>query len=129
MLKHDPHSGDFGLGFFGHSLESAAYMVNDTELGLLCYLCDFADEPATTEVMGETTSGVQRRGDNSTTADANAMGGPGSNSTRTRATSVRLALRDSYGRALYIEPVSATNLCTKSRQRFHWHLFVGWTTA
>ena len=40
MLKHDPHSGDFGLGFFGHSLESGSYYVQDKTLGDLCFLCD-----------------------------------------------------------------------------------------
>lgn len=42
MLKHDPHTGDFGLGFFGLSLETGAYYVVDKTLGELCYLCDAA---------------------------------------------------------------------------------------
>jgi len=40
MMTHDPHSGDYGLGFFGHSLESGSYYVVDKKLGNLCYLCD-----------------------------------------------------------------------------------------
>lgn len=40
MLTHDPRSGDYGLGFFGHALESGAYLVQHPELGQLCYLCD-----------------------------------------------------------------------------------------
>jgi hypothetical protein len=40
MLAFDPHSGDYGLGFFGNALESGAYFVDDAELGPLCYLCD-----------------------------------------------------------------------------------------
>merc|ERR1712146_305205 len=40
MLAHDPHSGDYGLGFFGNSLESGAYYVKDADLGALCFLCD-----------------------------------------------------------------------------------------
>merc|ERR1719272_234696 len=42
MMTHDPHSGDFGLGFFGHSLESGAYYVESPELGQICFLCDTA---------------------------------------------------------------------------------------
>ena len=43
MLEHDPHTGDYGLGFFGNALESGAYYVNDPALGPLCYLCDLLD--------------------------------------------------------------------------------------
>jgi hypothetical protein len=39
----DPHSGDYGLGFFGNALESGAYYVDDPTLGALCYLCDLTD--------------------------------------------------------------------------------------
>jgi hypothetical protein len=41
VLDFDPHSGDYGLGFFGNALESGAYYVDDEGgLGTLCYLCD-----------------------------------------------------------------------------------------
>lgn len=40
VLDFDPHSGDFGLGFFGHTLEAGAYLVQDQELGDLCFLCN-----------------------------------------------------------------------------------------
>lgn len=40
VLEHDPHTGDFGLGFFGNALESGAYFVDDPQLGPLCFLCD-----------------------------------------------------------------------------------------
>lgn len=39
VLDFDPHSGDFGLGFFGHTLEAAAYLVDRPDLGLNCFLC------------------------------------------------------------------------------------------
>ena len=39
-LAYDPHSGDFGLGFFGNALESGAYYVEDPTLGPLCFLCE-----------------------------------------------------------------------------------------
>ena len=68
-LTHDPHSGDFGLGFFGNALESGAYYVCDPELGTLCFLCDITDAEA---------------GDHART---------------------RIALRDAYRIAIYIEPL------------------------
>jgi len=40
IMDFDPHSGDFGLGFFGLSLESGAYYVEDSTLGKLCFLCN-----------------------------------------------------------------------------------------
>ena len=42
VMDFDPHSGDFGLGFFGHCLESGAYYVLNETMGELCYLCDVA---------------------------------------------------------------------------------------
>ena len=33
VMAFDPHSGDYGLGFFGHSLESGAYWVQDRVRG------------------------------------------------------------------------------------------------
>jgi hypothetical protein len=58
MLPHvfdfDPHSGDFGLGFFGHSVQAGAYFVNDKSLGLMCYLCDFMyGRPKTADLGAE----------------------------------------------------------------------------
>lgn len=41
VLDFDPHSGDYGLGFFGHTIQAGAYFVNDKILGPMCYLCDF----------------------------------------------------------------------------------------
>jgi len=40
IMDFDPHSGDYGLGFFGHSLESGSYYVEDKVLGKLCFLCN-----------------------------------------------------------------------------------------
>ena len=40
VMEHDAYSGDYGLGFFGSSLESSATFVRDAVLGPLCYLCD-----------------------------------------------------------------------------------------
>ena len=41
MLEHDPRSGDFGLGFFGHWAEAASYVHRDEDLGeWICFGCD-----------------------------------------------------------------------------------------
>ena len=45
VLEHDAYSGDYGLGFFGSSLEAMATLVLHPALGPLCYLCDLAPPP------------------------------------------------------------------------------------
>ena len=50
ILDYDPHSGDFGLGFFGHTQETGAYYVDHPEYGPLCYQCDMINT-TTFEVM------------------------------------------------------------------------------
>lgn len=47
VMDWDPHSGDFGLGFFGNALESGAYYVRHPRLGPLCYLCTATEDAAT----------------------------------------------------------------------------------
>ena len=42
VMEHDAYSGDYGLGFFGISLETGATLVLHPALGPLCYLCDLA---------------------------------------------------------------------------------------
>jgi len=46
-LEYDPRSGDFGLGFFGVTLEAGAYLVTDPELpaGWACYMCNLGSHP------------------------------------------------------------------------------------
>jgi len=39
MLEYDPHTGDHGLGFFGHAMNVGAYAVDHPTRGFLCYLC------------------------------------------------------------------------------------------
>eukprot|EP00325_Prymnesiales_sp_UTEX-LB-985_P031060 CAMPEP_0174740054 /NCGR_PEP_ID=MMETSP1094-20130205/72619_1 /TAXON_ID=156173 /ORGANISM="Chrysochromulina brevifilum, Strain UTEX LB 985" /LENGTH=739 /DNA_ID=CAMNT_0015943689 /DNA_START=33 /DNA_END=2252 /DNA_ORIENTATION=- len=46
MLAFDPHSGDYGLGFFGNALEGGAYYVEDAMLGPLCFLCNMQPKAA-----------------------------------------------------------------------------------
>lgn len=38
ILEHDPNSGDFGLGFFGHSLETGAYIIRQVACVSLFFL-------------------------------------------------------------------------------------------
>jgi hypothetical protein len=42
MQEHDPYSGDYGLGFFGISLESGGYFVDHKDYGPICYLCELS---------------------------------------------------------------------------------------
>jgi hypothetical protein len=44
VLDFDPRSGDFGLGFFGHTLEAGAYFVKHPTLGDLCFQCDLGSD-------------------------------------------------------------------------------------
>ena len=46
ILEFDAHSGDFGLGFFGCSLQSGAYYVEHPDLGPVCYLCNMDTQGA-----------------------------------------------------------------------------------
>eukprot|EP00873_Tetraselmis_striata_P027364 jgi/Tetstr1/447628/TSEL_034988.t1 len=49
--EFDPHSGDYGLGFFGHSLEAGAYYVHHPIYGPKCYLCDHREAANGSSVM------------------------------------------------------------------------------
>ncbi len=35
MMKWDPYSGDYGMGFYGHAVTAATYLVNDPTFGWL----------------------------------------------------------------------------------------------
>src|SRR3546814_14996544 len=35
MMKWDPYSGDYGMGFYGHAIASATYVVDHPTLGWL----------------------------------------------------------------------------------------------
>jgi len=37
MMRFDAYSGDYGMGFFGHALASAAYMVRHPEFGWIAF--------------------------------------------------------------------------------------------
>jgi len=42
VLEHDPRSGDYGLGYFGHTTETGAFLVRDAAApaGWACFLCN-----------------------------------------------------------------------------------------
>lgn len=44
VMEHDAYSGDYGLGFFGLSLESSSTFIIHPELGPICYLCDLQEQ-------------------------------------------------------------------------------------
>jgi hypothetical protein len=81
IMDFDPHSGDYGLGFFGHALESGAYYVIDKDMGELCYLCDVIDTPPPVST-------------------------PTSTSTNTTASAVTIVPRDTMRRRVFIEPLA-----------------------
>ena len=87
MLAHDPHTGDYGLGFFGNALESGAYYVVDDALGRLCYLCDLIDD-------SDPSAASTRPPPASTAASAPVAAG-----------SAHIVPRDAYRRAVYLEPL------------------------
>ena len=61
---HDPRSGDFGLGFFGISLEAAAYLVRDAQLpgaGWACYLCNLGPGASASSVAFAPVDGYRIR--------------------------------------------------------------------
>lgn len=43
MMKWDPYSGDYGMGFFGHAYTAATYLVNDPTFGWLGFGGDVAE--------------------------------------------------------------------------------------
>lgn len=75
VQEHDPYTGDYGLGFFGISLESAAYFVNHDTMGPICYLCDITSPSAS------------------------------SNRKRPQLTRGSFELRDAYRARVYFEPL------------------------
>lgn len=50
IMDFDPHSGDFGLGYFGCSVQSGAYYVEHPEIGPSCYLCNMAKVGAAVKI-------------------------------------------------------------------------------
>ena len=62
VLDHDPRSGDFGLGFFGHFAEAASYLHYDTDLRTwLCYGCDIQQDTDSGAVVAAPRDMLRRR--------------------------------------------------------------------
>jgi hypothetical protein len=40
VLEHDAYSGDYGCGFFGHTVEASSTLVAHPTLGWQCFLCN-----------------------------------------------------------------------------------------
>jgi hypothetical protein len=85
IMEHDAYSGDFGLGFFGSSLEASSTLVIHPDLGPLCFLCDLA-------ATGSGGGGIGGGG----VSDGGDGGGGGS---------YVILPRDAYRQRTYLEPL------------------------
>ncbi|EIE25381.1 hypothetical protein COCSUDRAFT_61600 [Coccomyxa subellipsoidea C-169] len=85
VMRHDPYSGDFGIGFYGHTHNAGAYLLYK-QLGVewLCFLCNHV-------VISQDSS------------SANAL--PSSHMPRPVDTVIRMTPRDSYHQRIYIQPL------------------------
>jgi hypothetical protein len=59
MMKWDVITGDYGMGFYGHAITSASYMVNDPQLGWLGFGGDITTKGA--QVRLTPKDGARRR--------------------------------------------------------------------
>jgi hypothetical protein len=91
ILEHDPYSGDFGLGFFGISLEaSATLVVGDGSEPPRCYLCDLnVTAAAATAIVGKAAT----------------VGAAGRASKGAAKAVYVLRPRDAYRQRVYLEPL------------------------
>jgi hypothetical protein len=88
ILDYDPHSGDFGLGFFGHTLEAGAYYVEHTKFGKVCFLCDIQPSHMHTGI------GIYDNVPHDTF------------SVDVSSTATTFKIRDSYRKRVFVEPVA-----------------------
>ena len=44
LLRHDGYSADFGIGFFGHAINSASTLYCQPYMGCVCFYCDANEE-------------------------------------------------------------------------------------
>ena len=91
MQEHDAYSGDYGLGFFGSSLETGSTFVLHESFGPLCYLCDFV--PTGTVIIRNNHTG--------TIANASSSLQP--------FTVYTIVPRDAYKQRLFLEPLGECN--------------------
>jgi hypothetical protein len=89
VMDFDPHSGDYGLGFFGNALESGSYYVEHPRLGPLCFLCS-----------ASTTTGTAENTSSSTSTSQFSAG------TAAAAATTIIKPADAYHKRVFIEPLS-----------------------
>ncbi|CAL8460615.1 g144 [Coccomyxa elongata] len=84
LMRHDPYSGDYGIGFLGHSHNSGAYLLFQ-QLGVewLCFLCNL-------KILDQ----------NNFMAHTPNLNRPGPGNAV-----IRLTPRDSYHRRIYVQPL------------------------
>lgn len=51
MMKWDPYSGDYGMGFFGHAYAAATYLVKDPTFGWLGYGGNITQTSSTVRIV------------------------------------------------------------------------------
>lgn len=90
VMAHDAYSGDYGLGFFGLSLESSATLVLHAAHGPLCYQCDLAPPPP---VAAAPAAVVEEDG------------GPHAATAGRSGTTYTLLPRDAYRQRVFLEPL------------------------
>lgn len=93
VMDWDPHSGDFGLGFFGNALQSGSYLVRSESHGDLCFLCDIepleplektrTKTPPSVEAPSAASTGLPNQGDG-----------------------LAIVPRDAYRRQAFLEPLA-----------------------
>ena len=97
VMAHDAYSGDYGLGFFGLSLESSATLVLHAALGPLCYQCDLAPPPPPVAAAPAAVEDEEDEEGGGAQAAAAADSGGG--------TTFTLLPRDAYRQRVYLEPL------------------------
>ena len=111
VMAHDAYSGDYGLGFFGLSLEAGATLVLHPALGPLCYLCDLAPQPTAAAATAATSAAAE-------TATATATATAATTAAAAAAAAAETAWlpgdgpevytvlpRDAYRQRVYLEPL------------------------
>lgn len=92
VLEFDPHSGDYGLGFFGISLETGSYFVDDADMGELCFQCELAAS-STSAALATTTAAASAPTTTTTTSS-------------TSVTPTTFSPTDAYRQRSFIEPLA-----------------------
>jgi hypothetical protein len=104
MQEHDAYSGDYGLGFFGSSLETGSTFVLHESLGALCYLCDFA--PTSTDIIhNNNKTGTIGSSNDSSASNITRRSTGIANASLFPSTIYTIVPRDAYKQRLFIEPL------------------------